>query len=361
MKRFENKKNRGIKLIPLFLCFCSLLYCQNHVGDSIVNYYSSHAYSFDFVETFYSSTDGKTITNGNFSGYKAKDVFYRLKLDSMKQSEGSWFMGMDCAKNSKTVGCNSELDKVFTNLKKNKDQYEQTVGIYLEQFIFDPVSFVKMFNNDKNIKVTLNSSNDHYLITIIDTNQVDAGMAITKRQKYIYKVSKKDFKVYSCMHCYDFSVDNVLFQDSIYTQYTYIQKTKAQILKDINSFVPYKEEEDHAVSLNEQDTITTFPNFNLADLPGNSIDSKTIKAKYTLAEFWYMGCLPCRKNLKKLDTLRTAFDPDFLEILGINDADEVNAVLKDFIDKFNPTYKILLNGKGLRNKLNPNYSFEMFK
>jgi hypothetical protein len=79
--------------------------------------------------------------------------------------------------------------------------------------------------------------------------------------------------------------------------------------------------------------------------------SSSCTSKFTLVEFWYRACLPCMKNIKRLNEVRKAVDRSVLEIIAINDMDELNDDSKSFILKFKPNYIVLFNGQDIREKL----------
>lgn len=336
--------------------------CQSQTSlcDSIIDFYWDHTISYDFVFTYYSSISGTDVTKGSVVGFIDKDTQYRITLDSIENSSNTEYMGIECVKNkhSNIIGCNFSSDSSFTNFERDREGFNQLVGLYQPDHIFAMDKFAKMFTNKKKYKVDVKRTSQYIFVVINeipDTNSINSNSPKTIKAIYEYKISKIDYSVSSLKYHCDFKVDGVLFQDS--SEMVFKNRNPSKAWKDKNkiyqyicSFKRYRKSTSK-INADPQDTITYFPNFILMDSLKELFRSTNINSRYTLVEFWYKGCLPCMNNIKKLNTIRASFDRQFMEIIGINDVDKLDSDTKRFIAKFHPKYTILFNGKYLRDNL----------
>src|SRR5690606_34946917 len=85
----------------------------------------------------------------------------------------------------------------------------------------------------------------------------------------------------------------------------------------------------------------TFKDFTLIDIDGNEITlSKVIpNNKFTVIDFWWSGCIPCRKFNKETKPYYNQLKEKGIEIIAINvdrqNADWKNSSLKDQIEWIN--------------------------
>jgi hypothetical protein len=325
------------------------------LADSIISFYEKNAYSFDFTANFRSNVNGFDVNRGSLSGYKEKEVYFRIKIDSAVSDSVKYFIGQDAVYSKKFVGYNSLRDKDYTECLHNMEELDNRVGAYKPIYIFSPAEFRKFFLGSKQYALNISSLKDRYLIYLIDTNDVyNKEWNINKlKYEYTFEVSKKDYRIHRYVYSSDFVVNGVLFQNSNEYNYSYHKKTKAQIVNYINSFVPFKKLYVQK-TIDLQDTISIFPSFSLPDSTSKNYVSSNSASKFTLVEFWYKSCGPCLNNMKRLNSVKDSIDKSILEIVAINDADKLNNDLLKFIGKFNIKYKVLFNGQELKKKLNIN-------
>jgi len=89
------------------------------------------------------------------------------------------------------------------------------------------------------------------------------------------------------------------------------------------------------------------PDFTLSDLHGADVRLSMLRGKVVLLNFWYSGCVPCRRETPDLVTLHRLHAQQGLEILGINLDDLLipeagHAPLKAFLAEFEVPYRMLL-------------------
>lgn len=72
--------------------------------------------------------------------------------------------------------------------------------------------------------------------------------------------------------------------------------------------------------------------FELRDLEGDVIDSRTLKGKVVVLDLWATWCFPCMEKMPKLKALHEKWHPAGLEVVGIN-FDESSQACADAVEK----------------------------
>ena len=356
MTYFFYKRSGNILFIFIILVNSYGCNSQNSLGDSIANFYKKSSCHFNFTYKYYSSMDGPipTITKGSFGGYRDGDIKYRITIDTVISGGIKYIKNLDAVKNNKFVGYNSSGDTTYTDARYDSLDFDNTIGLYKPNHIFFPDDIKENFKNTKQYLAKVTSLSDIYLISFTDTNVTydSKWNATTTKTVLRYTVSKKDYRILRYFGYYDYIMANIHMQDSSEFIYEYKYNKKEQIIKYVNSFVPFKKPYKRNNAFDLQDTVSIFPNFTLPDSTSKNYVSSSSTSKYTLVEFWYKSCGPCINNMKRLNSVKDSIDNSILEIVAINDADKLNDDLLKFIRKFNIKYKVLFNGQELRKKLN---------
>jgi len=79
--------------------------------------------------------------------------------------------------------------------------------------------------------------------------------------------------------------------------------------------------------LNQDSTLNSFKDFTLKDINGQNTTLSDIIAKnqYTILDFWWSGCAPCRKFNKENQEHYQSLKKKHIEVIGINVDDSFNA------------------------------------
>ncbi len=86
-----------------------------------------------------------------------------------------------------------------------------------------------------------------------------------------------------------------------------------------------------------------IPQFSLPTITdGTIIDSKQLRGKVVLINFWATWCPPCRKEIPYLKRLQTEFGDKGLVVLGISIDQGGGRVVKKFIKKSKINYPVML-------------------
>ncbi len=87
------------------------------------------------------------------------------------------------------------------------------------------------------------------------------------------------------------------------------------------------------------------PDFSLVDPSGQTVSLKDLRGKSVLINFWATWCYPCREEMDDLQAIHERYKDNGVVVLGIN-VREKEGVVREFINRFNITYSILLDEEG---------------
>jgi hypothetical protein len=346
--------------ISIILCFISCKQTdqqfkwQKSIADSVINFYKKKPRSYDFVFSYYSANSDSSISTGSSSFYIQNAINYRIKVDSIIHPHDKLYMGADVCRNEKLFGCNYLEDTTYEDLGQNPSQLLNLVGVHQPDYIFRADTFRKRFSDNKKYLISFNDNpgKDFYTICSLDTNSYGDDMLVSKGWFINYKVSKKDYRVLGYSYNWEYVVDGAKYRDSAKVFFNYHNLSEQSIINYIQSFSSFKKQKMAGdTSVLSQDTISIFPSFTLPDEHMKNYASSKCTSRFTLVEFWYRACLPCMKNIKRLNDIRNTIDQSVLEIVAINDVDKLNDDTKSFIRRFKPNYIMLFNGQEIREKL----------
>ncbi|MFZ3577725.1 redoxin domain-containing protein [Virgibacillus sp. DJP39] len=88
------------------------------------------------------------------------------------------------------------------------------------------------------------------------------------------------------------------------------------------------------------------PDFELETLAGDKVKLSDLRGKKVFLNFWATWCPPCKEEMPEMQNFYETHS-DEVEILAVNVTGEETSVnvVRDFIDKYNYTYPILLDKK----------------
>ena len=84
---------------------------------------------------------------------------------------------------------------------------------------------------------------------------------------------------------------------------------------------------------------TPAPSFRVTSLAGEELESKSLRGKVVVLNFWFIGCAPCRAEIPSLNTLVDGFDQDEVEFIAF--ARDGEAPLRSFLEELPFKYKII--------------------
>lgn len=85
-------------------------------------------------------------------------------------------------------------------------------------------------------------------------------------------------------------------------------------------------------------------NLNVSDINGNKLQSKELKGKILVINFWFINCPPCRQEIPELNQLVQDYkDAENVKFIGIALDDRFE--IKDFLQKFPFHYQQVANGR----------------
>jgi cytochrome c biogenesis protein CcmG/thiol:disulfide interchange protein DsbE len=88
---------------------------------------------------------------------------------------------------------------------------------------------------------------------------------------------------------------------------------------------------------------TPMPDFSLVSAEdGSVLDSKTLKGKVLLINFFATWCPPCRQEIPDLIKFHDKYGPQGFMVIGISTDQEGAQLLKKFIQKMKINYPVLM-------------------
>ena len=111
-------------------------------------------------------------------------------------------------------------------------------------------------------------------------------------------------------------------------------------------------------SLNNAYSQTSMPNINIKTLEGKTINSKTTYNKngLTVYSFWATWCVPCVKEMPSFENLYRRYRSQGLTLLAVSLDKGDSTKVQEFADKHKLSFPILLDTKGVAEKLYPSFS-----
>ena len=94
------------------------------------------------------------------------------------------------------------------------------------------------------------------------------------------------------------------------------------------------------------------PSFRVTSLAGEKLESRSLRGKVVVLNFWFIGCAPCRAEIPSLNTLVDGFAQDEVEFIAFAKDGEVP--LRSFLEELPFKYKIIPAATDVIRKFNVN-------
>ena len=83
------------------------------------------------------------------------------------------------------------------------------------------------------------------------------------------------------------------------------------------------------------------PQFAVADLNGQPIDSANFRGKVVLVDFWATWCVPCEAEIPHLVEWQNQHSADGLQVIGLS-MDDTASPVKRYVEKHKMTYPVAM-------------------
>lgn len=88
-----------------------------------------------------------------------------------------------------------------------------------------------------------------------------------------------------------------------------------------------------------------FPTLKTKTITGEKINTRDLKGKILVINYWFINCMPCRKEIPVLNELVRHFEGD-TSVVFISIAKDSNRDLKEFLETTPFSYKVIGYGEG---------------
>ena len=83
------------------------------------------------------------------------------------------------------------------------------------------------------------------------------------------------------------------------------------------------------------------PEFTVNELKGHSLDSRSLRGKVVLVDFWATWCVPCEEEIPHLVEWQKKYDAQGLQVVGLSMDDTVSPV-KTYVEKHKMEYPVAM-------------------
>ncbi len=98
------------------------------------------------------------------------------------------------------------------------------------------------------------------------------------------------------------------------------------------------------------------PDFTLRNLHGNLEGLNDHKDKVVILNFWATWCAPCLEEMPSFETLYRRYRSQGLTVLAVSLDKGNTSKVQKFVDTHNLTFPVLLDSKGIAEKLYPSFT-----
>ncbi|NBP68300.1 MAG: TlpA family protein disulfide reductase [Cytophagia bacterium] len=127
---------------------------------------------------------------------------------------------------------------------------------------------------------------------------------------------------------------------------------KKEITITLDSKSSLKQQEDENENWINKWSGNPFPQFKLQNLKGEEVDNSTLLGKYTVINFWFIGCKPCIEEIPMLNKLVEKYAKDSIQFLA--PALDKKESLEKMLLKREFAYEILAESESLSKSMGLN-------
>lgn len=348
-------------LIPFLLISCNLSVdpILKKAADKIngaysyqIKYYSKQSFNLD-TSIFEANPYIKhfAINDINYKNKKLKYQFFeninsKNWFDFTLMDGNNWYIG-NYNENGKYIIDTMNLVVEYKNFNHLED-FKSNFSAY--KILFQPFEYINAFSKWKFISEEKINNSDTWLFEYNFDNE--QGFKV----KYKLNISKADtFLSRFTVICTEYEKLHEILD--VYTQLDIIShktlnnnddtifdiKNKIHKTKTENKITS---PEKNKINIPAKDTAKILINSNFITMNGDSIKLSSLKGKWILVDFWYVGCYPCYKAMDFFNKINQKYKNSNFVIYGINPIDNDRKALSRLFNDKGLTYQYLIDPKG---------------
>ncbi len=320
-----------------------------------IKYYSKNNFSIDTnVKDATPFIKHIPINNDIYKTLKIKYFFYepansKKWFDFTIMNGNKWYIA-DFIEN-KILNIDT-LDLTLKN--ENYNYYEDFISNF-EQYsiLFYPNKYYNIFKNWNYISDEKIDNNETWLFEynfkIDNSIKVNYKININQSDTFLKRFTVNCFEYEKLHELIDvYTQLNINSYKSLDNNYDSIFDLNYQInnFKNNNNLEKKKEIQIKNIINTGKDTAKILINSNFITMNGDSIKLSSIKGKWILVDFWYVGCYPCYKAMDFFNKINQKYKNSNLVIYGINPIDNDRKALSRLFNDKGLTYQYLIDPKG---------------
>ncbi len=249
----------------------------------------------------------------------------------------------------------------FTNMESSRLAFKDTLDLDFKtrKTDFYHINYVqkeKIFNekiylDSGNITISMRIENDKLLIDKVVGSPIFDKVQNWKKQYAVVALTKDSAALDSfLLKTYEEQIDN-MFSFNIGSRYLSIHQNNKLKLYALLPLIAKQDDELKKqfgfTFLNDRlqgiirNNIITLPGFELIDSGNKPVYAAATNADFVILDFWFVGCLPCIEDHKKIKELLPYLKQKNAELISISNDDSYQT-WKDYLEKHNyswPQYK----------------------
>ena len=143
------------------------------------------------------------------------------------------------------------------------------------------------------------------------------------------------------------------YKEALFTNYTF-NKENSDFLISIENIPEYYKWDKYSSINNLLPLNIKAPDWKLPFIMGDSISLTSLKGKYVLLDFWFIGCGSCVQSVPTLNEIQKKYTDEKLIVIGVNCFSNQKQTIKEYCKTNNMKYANVWKGDLITNDYNVN-------